>query len=303
MDSRQLKELTKEGCIIENEPLAGHTTFRIGGPADYFATPSSEKEVADIITFCRKEGLPFFVMGNGSNLLAGDKGFRGLVLSISKNMSACRMETKGGQTHVFAEAGISLSALAGQAARQELTGLEFAAGIPGTLGGAVFMNAGAYGGEIKDALVCARVLLPDGTIRRFSKEELELGYRHSVLMENNGIVLSAEFLLGKGKKEEIYAKMKELAAKRIEKQPLEYPSAGSTFKRPEGYFAGKLIMDAGLSGYRVGDAMVSEKHCGFVINAGKATAEDVRTLMREVSDLVFEKCGVRLEPEVRMLGE
>ena len=303
IDIRQLKELTKEECIIENEPLAGHTTFRIGGPADYFATPSSEKEVADILNFCRREGLPFFVMGNGSNLLAGDKGFRGLVLSISKNMSACRMETEGEYTRIYAEAGISLSNLAGQAAKQGLTGLEFAAGIPGTLGGAVFMNAGAYGGEIKDVLASARVLLPDGTIQSFSTKELKLGYRHSILMENNGIILSAQFLLKKGNKEAIYARMKELAGKRMEKQPLEYPSAGSTFKRPEGYFAGKLIMDAGLSGYRVGDAMVSEKHCGFVINAGKATAKEVRTLMQEVSDKVFETFGVRLEPEVRMFGE
>lgn len=321
IDSRQLKELTKEGCITENEPLAGHTTFRIGGPADYFATPSDEKEVAEIISLCKKAGLPFFVMGNGSNLLVGDKGFRGLVLSISKKMSACQVE-KGtcfgkpampplkGDNHneevmgrIHAEAGISLAKLAGEAAREELTGLEFAAGIPGTLGGAVFMNAGAYGGEIKDVLLCARVLLPDGTIRSFSTEELSLGYRHSILMENHGIVLSAEFLLKKGNKEAVYARMKELAGKRMEKQPLEYPSAGSTFKRPEGYFAGKLIMDAGLSGYRVGDAMVSEKHCGFVINAGNATAKEVQTLMQEVSDKVFEASGVRLEPEVRMIGE
>lgn len=300
----QLYQLMTEDNIHKDELLSKHTTFKIGGPSDYFVMPSGKEEVQSVILLCRKHHMPFYIIGNGSNLLVGDKGYRGVIIQLYKNYQSITVEKKEDSHVCFtASAGVLLSALANEVAKQSCTGFEFASGIPGTLGGAVTMNAGAYGGEMKDCIEQAVLLDEDGNFHTLNKEQLELGYRSSIIQKKSYIVLEASFIFKKGNQEEIYDKMKELNQKRRDKQPLEYPSAGSTFKRPEGYFAGKLIMDAGLKGYRVGDAMVSEKHCGFVINAGKATAADVKKLMQEVDRIVYEKNGVHLEPEVRMIGE
>ncbi len=285
--------------ILEQEPLSAHTTFRIGGAASYYAIPNSIEEIEEAIAFAKGKSLPFMTIGRGSNLLFADEGYPGVIIEIGHGMEEIAINDNG---NVRAQAGVSLSTLASAVARQSLTGLEFAGGIPGTLGGAVTMNAGAYGGEMKDGIVNATVLDSEGRIQTLTKEELELGYRSSVIQKKNYIVVGAEFQLEKGKKEEILARMKELNAQRREKQPLEYPSAGSTFKRPEGYFAGKLIQDAGLRGYRVGDAQVSEKHCGFVVNRGNATAEDVKQLIQEVQKKVLDMFGVVLETEVKIVG-
>lgn len=282
-----------------NEPMSRHTTFRIGGPADYYVTPHSKEEIRDVIQACRQAQIPYYILGNGSNLLVGDKGYRGAVIQIFKNFSDIQVEG----LEIRAKAGALLSRIAKTAMTNGLTGMEFAAGIPGTLGGAVVMNAGAYGGEMKDILKEAVVLTENGEFLTLTAEELELGYRTSVIAKKRYFVLEAKLALRKGASEEIQAIMEDLHGRRVSKQPLEYPSAGSTFKRPAGYFAGKLIMDAGLRGFSVGDAQVSEKHCGFVINKGRATAEDVRNLMDEVIRKVQEASGVTLEPEVKMLGE
>lgn len=284
---------------LTDEPMCEHTTFRIGGPADYFLTPGSADALAGVLKICREETLPFFILGNGSNLLVSDRGYRGAVIQLYRNQSEIRVEG----TRIRAQAGALLSGIASAARNASLTGFEFAGGIPGTLGGAVVMNAGAYGGELKDVLVEVTVMTTEGEIRTIPAEKLEMGYRTSIVKTAGYLVLEAVLALEKGDPDAIRDRMRELNEQRTSKQPLEYPSAGSTFKRPEGYFAGKLIMDSGLRGYRVGGAQVSEKHCGFVINAGGATAEDVRTLMQNVSDIVFEKFGVRLEPEVKFLGE
>ena len=284
--------------VQKDEPMKKHTTFRIGGPADYFIMPSNEKELAETIRVCREFSIPIYIVGNGSNLLVGDKGFRGAIIQLYKSMGTFQVE--GNQ--ITAQAGCSLAQIANAALDAALTGFEFAAGIPGTLGGAVVMNAGAYGGEMKDVLETVNVLTRDGDVKTLTKDELELGYRTSVIAKKDYIVLSAVIRLENGKKEEIKAVMDDLKEKRITKQPLEYPSAGSTFKRPEGYFAGKLIQDAGLRGFQVGGAQVSEKHCGFVVNKDQATAADVMNLMNQVSDKVYEMSGVRLEPEVKRLG-
>ena len=285
--------------IQKDEPMKKHTTFRIGGPADYFIMPSNEKELAEAVRVCRKFLIPIYIVGNGSNLLVGDKGFRGAIIQLYKSMGTFQVE--GNQ--ITAQAGCSLAQIANAALDAALTGFEFAAGIPGTLGGAVTMNAGAYGGEMKDVLKEVTVMNQDGEILTIPADKLELGYRTSIIKTAGYIVLEAVISLKEGNIEEITALGRKLSAQRIKKQPLEYPSAGSTFKRPEGYFAGKLIMDSDLRGYRVGGAQVSEKHCGFVINAGGATAEDVVTLMKNVTDIVYEKFGVKLEPEVKFLGE
>lgn len=282
-----------------NEPMSRHTTFRIGGPADYYVTPHSKEEIRDVIQACRQAQIPYYILGNGSNLLVGDRGYRGAVIQIFKNFSDIQVEG----LEIRAKAGALLSRIAKTAMTNGLTGMEFAAGIPGTLGGAVVMNAGAYGGEMKDILKEAVVLTENGEFLTLTAEELELGYRTSVIAKKRYFVLEAKLALRKGASEEIQAIMEDLHGRRVSKQPLEYPSAGSTFKRPAGYFAGKLIMDAGLRGFSVGDAQVSEKHCGFVINKGRATAEDVRNLMDEVIRKVQEASGVTLEPEVKMLGE
>ncbi len=285
--------------VRTEEPMKKHTTFRIGGPADFLVLPQTLQEIAEVTALCRKEGQPWYVIGNGSNLLVGDKGVRGVVIQLLRNFN--EIEVRGEEIHV--QAGTVNAAVARQALDAGLTGFEFAAGIPGTTGGAVVMNAGAYGGEMKDILKEVTVLDEDGRVRTLEAEELELGYRTSIIARKGYIVLDICMKLEKGDPEAIRAKMDELREKRVTKQPLEYPSAGSTFKRPEGYFAGKLIMDAGLRGFSVGGAQISEKHCGFVINKGNATAEDVVNLMEETKKIVMEKFGVVLEPEVKRLGE
>lgn len=285
--------------VSVDEPMKKHTTFRIGGPADYYVMPHSGEEAAQVIKACREWKLPFYILGNGSNLLVSDKGFRGVIIQMFKNYSELSVDG----VCVTARAGALLSKIAKTALENNLTGLEFAAGIPGTLGGAVVMNAGAYGGEMKDVLEEVGVLSGEGEILRLKREELDLGYRTSVIARKGYIVLEAKMRLQEGKREAIASRMEELKEKRVSKQPLELPSAGSTFKRPEGNFAGKLIMEAGLRGFSVGDAQVSEKHCGFVVNKGGATALQVRELMQEVIRRVEETSGVTLEPEVKMLGE
>lgn len=294
----QLCSIVGSDNVCTDELMKKHTTFRIGGPADYYVTPHSKDEIVQVIAACRERQTPYYILGNGSNLLVSDSGYRGVILQIFKNFNDIRVEG----TCLTAKAGALLSKIAKKALENSLTGFEFAAGIPGTLGGAAVMNAGAYGGEMKDVLEEVTVLSREGDILTLRREELEMGYRSSVIARKGYIVLEAKMRLKHGSREEIAARMEELKEKRASKQPLEYPSAGSTFKRPEGYFAGKLIMEAGLRGFSVGDAQVSEKHCGFVINRGEATAEQVRELMREVIRRVEEHSGVRLEPEVKILG-
>ncbi len=296
---QRFSEILNENQILEAEPMSRHTTFRIGGPAELFLVPKSTEEIAGIFKICREEGIPWFVLGNGSNLLVSDKGYQGVVIQLYKGFG----EVKVQGCQITAQAGALLSQIAAAAREESLTGFEFAGGIPGTLGGAVVMNAGAYGGEMKDVIKEVTVLTREGEIRTLQAEELAMGYRTSAIKEAGYIVLSAVLSLEKGDKEQIKARMQELAGMRSSKQPLQYPSAGSTFKRPEGYFAGKLIMDSGLRGYQVGGAQVSEKHCGFVINTGNATARDVRNLMADVQRIVEEKYGVKLEPEVKFLGD
>ena len=287
----------KENVRLQ-EPMRDHTTFRTGGPAQLYLTPDKD-QLQPLLELCGQEGIPFVVIGNGSNLLVGDAGIDGAVIEIGRRMSRITVE----DSVLTAQAGAMMSAAASKAAAASLTGLEFASGIPGSIGGAVVMNAGAYGGEIKDVLICADVLDPEGRILTLSPEELELSYRHSCIARKGYFVLEAKLGLQQGDPEAIYGRMQELKTMRVTKQPLEYPSAGSTFKRPEGYFAGKLIDDAGLRGYRVGDAQVSEKHCGFVINRGNATSAQIRQLMADVQAKVKEKFGVELEPEVKFVGK
>lgn len=292
-------DLLGEDRVFTEEAMSQHTTFKIGGPADYFLMPDKGEDVGRVIKICKEKEIPYFILGNGSNLLVGDGGYRGAVIQIYRNMSSVTVEGN----EITAQAGALLSAVAAAAKNASLTGFEFAGGIPGTIGGAVVMNAGAYGGEMKDVLTEVTVMNAEGDIFTLPTEELELGYRTSIIKTAGYIVLEAKIRLKEGDSEVIRETMKDLTIRRTTKQPLEYPSAGSTFKRPEGYFAGKLIMDSGLAGYQVGGAQVSEKHCGFVINAGGATARDVRTLMDNVRDIVYKKYGVTLEPEVKFLGE
>ena len=285
--------------VYLNEPMMKHTSFRIGGPADWFVSPGDIETLCGTIEYLKAEDIPYFILGNGSNLLVSDDGYRGVVIQIGKNLSD--IEING--TNVRAEAGALLSTVSSRAAAASLTGMEFAGGIPGSIGGACVMNAGAYGGEMKDILKSVTALFKDGTVRLVPCEELELGYRSSALMKNEAVVLEAEMSLTEGNIEEIRCTMDDLRERRVSKQPLDLPSAGSTFKRPEGYFAGKLIMDSGLRGFSVGGAQVSEKHCGFVVNRGGATADDVMTLIRHVQKTVQNTFGVELVPEVRFLGE
>ncbi len=294
-----LAQLTAEKNVLTDEPMKKHVTFRVGGAADYFVSPESAEEVQKIILLCKEAGMPYYILGNGSNLLVSDHGYRGVIIQIYKSMS--EVSVKG--ELVTAQAGALLSAIAAKAAEESLTGFEFASGIPGTIGGAAVMNAGAYGGEMKDVLEQVTVLTKEGELLTLPREELEMGYRTSRVARNQYIVLEAVIRLTHGEQKQIRETMNELKEKRTTKQPLEYPSAGSTFKRPEGYFAGKLIEDAGLRGFQVGGAQVSEKHCGFVINKDNATAAEVRELIRQVSERVKANSGVTLEPEVKMLGE
>ena len=290
--------IAKERVYVD-EPMSRQTTFRVGGPADFFVIPKAKEEVRDVIRICKEAGMLYYIIGNGSNLLVSDAGYRGVIVQIYKEMNEVKVEGD----LVKAQAGALLSGIAAKALGAELSGFEFASGIPGTIGGACAMNAGAYGGEMKAVLESVTVLTGEGKIIELGRNELELGYRTSVIAKKGYIVLGVALKLECGDGEKIKTYMDELKEKRVTKQPLEYPSAGSTFKRPEGYFAGKLIEDAGLRGFQVGGAQVSEKHCGFVINRDHATAADIMELMRQVQIRVKENSGVDLEPEVKRLGD
>ena len=293
-----LRNILLEDELLIEEGLQKHTTFRIGGPAAFYAVPSDIGRLKAVKQYCISNKIHHYLLGKGSNVLFSDDGFDGGVIELGSRISDVKMLS---ETRIQAEAGISLAKLATFVAENSLTGFEFASGIPGTLGGAVTMNAGAYGGEIKDCLISATVLDESGNVKILTNEELKLGYRTSVIQTDGYVVLSAILDLQKGAQEDILEKMRDLNARRREKQPLEYGSAGSTFKRPEGYFAGKLIEDSGLRGYRIGDAMVSEKHCGFVINVGNATAAEVLQVITDVQKKVKDTFQVELEPEVRLI--
>lgn len=293
----RLKLIAGDSNVRCDEPMSSHCTFRAGGTAKYYVIPDEYTKVRDVMRLCVEENIPYYVIGNGSNLLVQDDGFDGVIIEIDSSLA--EIEINGNE--IVAKAGAKLSKIAVKALNESLTGFEFSHGIPGNLGGAVTMNAGAYGGEMKDVLKWVKVLDNNGEMKILKAEEIELGYRTSIIVKEKMIVLEACIELHKGNRDEIEKHMKELMAKRKEKQPLEYPSAGSTFKRPEGYFAGKLIQDAGLKGYRVGGAMVSEKHSGFVINYDNATATDIINLMKDVRKKVYEEFQVTLEPEVKIL--
>ena len=301
-----LRQALQESALpfAQQEPLASHTTFQIGGPAVFWCTPKTVDQLRRTLVLCRENGVRTYLLGNGSNTLFADEGYDGAVIDLrGLNFGPTAEPQPDGSTCLTAGAGLTLGRLCAVAQQQSLAGLAFACGIPGTIGGAVYMNAGAYGGEMKDVLTEVTVMDEEGEIVTLPADKLELGYRTSIIKTAGYIVLEAKLQLKEGNPEVIRETMKDLTIRRTTKQPLEYPSAGSTFKRPEGYFAGKLIMDSGLAGYQVGGAQVSEKHCGFVINAGGATARDVRTLMDNVRDIVYKKYGVTLEPEVKFLGD
>jgi UDP-N-acetylmuramate dehydrogenase len=293
-----LKKFIPEENISLMEPMAGHTTFRIGGPADCFLQLESEEQLKKVQHYLNQVEIPWFVLGNGSNLLVSDSGFAGVILQIGQKMNGITADG----TRLIAQAGAALSRVAHAALEAGLTGLEFAAGIPGTVGGGVVMNAGAYGGEMSQVVEQVVVLDKNGERMELANETMEFGYRTSTIKNNGFTVTEVTFCLKPGDREQIRAQMEELAARRREKQPLEYPSAGSTFKRPEGNYAGKLIMEAGLRGFQIGGARVSDKHCGFVINTGNASAQDVRDVIREVQERVKDKFRIRLEPEILFLG-
>ncbi len=289
------------GCVVTQQaPMTEATTFRIGGPADLLIDLPSAEIVGRVIAACNREHIPYLFIGNGSNLLVGDKGIRGAVLRLMDDGADPVLHP---DNRLYAPAGMQLKRLCIFAREQSLTGLEFAFGIPGTVGGGLYMNAGAYGGELANVVESAQCVTPTGELVTLSAAELDLGYRHSALMEKGYIVTGVTLKLTPGNKEEIAEKMKDLMGRRREKQPLEYPSAGSFFKRPTGYFAGALVEQTGLKGFRVGDAQVSEKHAGFVVNRGHATAADMVELCRQVQEKVYAAHGVRLEPEVRFIGE
>lgn len=293
-----LNILNKEDILID-EPMSKHISFRVGGPADILVKPSSEDQIKDILTFAKKENIPYLIIGNGSNLLVRDGGIRGIVIKIAENFNDFSIEG----TTVTAQSGAMLSFMGKAIMRNNLTGFEFAAGIPGTLGGAIAMNAGAYGGEMKDIVKSVRLIDSQGNIVELSNEEMQFAYRKSILSKEEYIVLSAVMELKEGNYEEIRDIMKDLTNKRVTKQPLNLPSAGSTFKRPEGYFAAKLIEDCGLKGLTLRGAQVSDKHCGFVVNLGGAQAKDILDLIYVVKSTVYSKFGVMLEEEVKILGE
>ena len=291
-----LKNLTDEKNIFQSEPMSKHTSFKIGGNADYYITPNTSDELRDIILQLNSSSIPYIVIGNGSNLLVSDSGIEGAVISTEKLLNLTVNENM-----VYADSGVKLSVLAAEATKHSLSGLEFAQGIPGSVGGAVFMNAGAYDGEMKNVIVSVTVLR-NGEIITIPAEECLFGYRTSIFQKNADIILGATFILEKGNKDDIAAKVYDFASRRKLKQPLEFPSAGSAFKRPEGYFAGKLIQDCGLRGFSVGGAQVSEKHCGFIINKGGATASDVLNLIKHIKMSVYVKFGVKLQEEIKFIG-
>lgn len=297
-DTKLFENIIPHERIRINEPMSAHTTFKTGGPADVMLLPSSAQEIKGIIDVCRENDIPYFVAGNGSNLIVSDKGIRGVVIKIGRDFSSVSVDG----CVITAQAGALLSAVSNTALKEELTGMEFAAGIPGTTGGGVCMNAGAYGGELKDIIKSVTVL-KDGEIVSLTNEQAGFEYRSSRIMCEKMLVLDAVFELKKGNAAEIKAAMDDFAQRRRSKQPLDKPSAGSTFKRPEGHFAGKLIEDSGLRGFAIGGAQVSEKHCGFVINRGGATSNDILSLIKAVQERVYADSGIMLEPEVRIVGE
>ncbi len=294
-----LKEVLDTTNILINEPMRRHTTFKVGGNAACFVTPENEEQLIQVLYVLRENNEKYYLLGNGSNLLVSDQGYDGCIVQIGKNMGTVTIK----DCFLNASAGALLSQVASAAYQSELTGLEFASGIPGTIGGAMVMNAGAYGGEMKQIVESVRVLSQDDAILELTCAEMKFGYRTSIIKQKPYIVLSVMLKLTQGNSSEIKEKMDQLREQRIEKQPLDYASAGSTFKRPEGYFAGKLIEEAGLRGYMIGDAQVSKKHCGFVINRGNATANDIFRLIEYIRAEVLKKSGVILEPEVCFLGE
>lgn len=297
---RLLTEAVGQSAVLFDEPMKKHTTFKIGGCADMIIKPSNANQLMTVLKLIKQFDVPYFVLGNGSNILVSDKGIRGVVIEISSEMANCTVEG----TKLYAECGIKLGGLANVALNASLSGLEFASGIPGTLGGALYMNAGAYGGEMKDVVESVTYFDVDKEeLITIPCEKCDFGYRKSLFSSGNKIIISAVLNLKEGSYEEIKGEMAELSKRRNDKQPVDKPSAGSTFKRPEGYFAGTLIQDTGLKGYRVGGAEVSEKHAGFVVNINNATAEDVKNLIKDVQDKVYEKFGVKLEPEVKFVGE
>lgn len=286
------------GRVFRDEPMKFHTTFKIGGSTDLFVKPANEDSIKALIECAQRYNIPYYIIGGGSNLLVSDEGYRGMIIQLGDEFEEVKMLD---DTTVFAQAGARLAKVGNELASKSLTGFEFASGIPGTVGGAVAMNAGAYGSEIKDIIVSASVLTPDGSIETLTADALELGYRTSVILQRGYIVLSAVFKLEPGDETQIRDYIKELATKRRSKQPLEYPSAGSTFKRPQGCFAGKLIEDAGLKGFSIGGAKVSDKHAGFVINTGNATASDVIRLTDEIKKKIMEIYGIELELEIKVI--
>ncbi|MBW4829565.1 MAG: UDP-N-acetylmuramate dehydrogenase [Clostridiaceae bacterium] len=302
MDKKDIKKIFSDneniGKVLLDEPMKNHTSFKIGGPTDIMVIPGSEKELIEGIKICKDNNINYYIMGNGSNLLASDKGIEGVVIKISEEFGDIVVN----DTFIKAESGALLTVVSKKALKNSLTGLEFASGIPGSIGGAITMNAGAYGGEMKDIVTKVRCLDSDGNVVEYSNEEMEFRYRKSRVEDEGLIVLSVEMELEKGDYKAIEEKMRELTEKRTSKQPLHLPSAGSTFKRPEGYFAGKLIDDSGLRGIRYGGAQVSEKHCGFIVNIDNATSEDVRTLIKTVQKIVKDNYGVELETELKIIG-
>lgn len=294
-----IRTIVPEERLLFHEPMSGYTTFRVGGEAACVVIVETEEELASLISYLGQLEQEYFILGNGSNLLVGDKGYRGVIVKLGGRMAKICVE----DSHIVAGAGALLSGTAAAAKKAGLSGLEFAAGIPGSIGGAIVMNAGAYDGEMKQIVETVRVMDKEGQILTLDNDTMEFGYRTSIIKNRPFIVLDVTLSLKAGDAEQIRARMEELMALRKSKQPLEFPSAGSTFKRPEGHYAGKLIMDAGLRGYRIGGARVSEKHCGFVINAGNASAADIKEVIEEVQERVWSKFQVQLEPEIIFLGD
>lgn len=297
--SWKLRQVVGEDNVLANEPMSAHTTFEIGGPADLFVIPDDPEEVHDVVSLCRERGVPFFILGRGSDLLVSDEGYRGVIISLTEGLLNVSVEGE----EMTCQAGVNLREASEMACELGLSGLEFACGIPGSIGGACFMNAGAYDGCMADVLQSVRVLMGDGSLETIPADQLELGYRTSRIRTEGLVVLSATFSLREANPESIREKMDDFTQRRESKQPLELPSAGSTFKRPEGYFAGKLISDAGLRGYRAGGAEVSTKHAGFVVNVDHATSADVHSVIEHVQKEVARQFGVKLETEVLFLGE
>lgn len=294
-----IKKILDAKQILIDEPMKYHTTFKIGGPADYLLLPTSIEEITSVLAVVKAYDMPLTVLGNGSNVLVLDSGIRGVVMKFDKNLAYLKQK----DNKVIAGAGALLKDVSKFAAKCGLTGMEFAVGIPGSIGGAVFMNAGAYDGEISNIVCAVTAVSLDGEVKRFERDTLDFSYRHSVFQDNAYLICEVELSLMEGIHTEIDDKMGDLTRRRESKQPIEMPSAGSTFKRPVGYFAGTLIEQTGLKGFRIGGAQVSPKHAGFVINAGDAKAQDVLDLIQEVQRLVYEKHGVKLYPEVRTLGD